>query len=89
MNSVEIVELKTDKRQIGFIIQLICALILLIFGLVALFTENFLDIVYLLVSINMIVLTVNGLLFLKKGKFVLLYVAVAVYFFVLFLKGIL
>ena len=82
------VTIKTDKKQIFFIIQIITVCILLVIGGVALFNKDFVPYFYLLLSINMIVLMVNNYLFLKKKKIWIVYVICAIYTFILFLQGI-
>lgn len=89
MNSVEVVEIKTDKKRLMLILQIVCAIVLVIFGAVSLFTEKYMEWIYLLIFINMAVLIINNLLFLKKKKMNILYIIVAVYFLVKFIIGIL
>jgi len=89
MNSVEVVEIKTDKKRLMLILQIVCAILLVIFGAVSLFMEKYMEWVYLLIFINMVVLIINNSLFLKKMKMNIIYIIVAVYFLVKFIIGIL
>ena len=82
------VTIKTDKKQLFFIIQIIAVAIMLVIGGVALFNKDFTPYFYLALSINMLVLIVNNFLFLKKPYMWLVYLAFAIYTFVLFIKGI-
>ena len=84
----KVVKVKTDKKKLFFIIQIIAVSIMLVIGGVSLFIKNLLPFFYLALSINMIVLTVNNFLFLKKPYMWLVYLAFAIYTFILFIKGI-
>lgn len=82
------VTIKTDKKQLFFIIQIIAVVIMLVIGGVSLFNKDFKPFFYLALSINMIVLMVNNFLFLKKPYMWLVYLAFAIYTFIIFIQGI-
>ena len=79
---------KRDKKSIFFTIQIITVLIMITIGIVSLFIKDFKPYFYLLLSINMLVLTVNNFLFLKRPYIWLLYFGFAIYTFIIFIQGI-
>ena len=87
--NTNVIEIKSDKKRLMLILQIICAVVLVIFGAVALFLEKYMEWIYLLIFINMVILIINNSLFLKKMKMNILYIIVAVYFLVRFIIGIL
>ncbi len=81
------VVIKSDKKQLFFIVQIIAISIMLIIGGVALFNKDFKPYFYLMLSINMLVLIVNNYLFLHKNHMYFIYAAFAIYTFIIFLQG--
>ena len=82
------VTIKPNKKDIGFIIQLVMVVIMLIIGGISLFIKDVKPYFYLALSLNMVVLVVNNFLFMKKKYFWIVYVAFAIYLFILFLQGV-
>ena len=87
--NVEVIEIKPDKRRLLLLLQLVCAVALVIFGAVSLFTEKYQEWVFLLIFINMVVLIINNTIVLKRMKMNIIYIIVAIYFLVKFIMGIL
>ena len=88
MKNVDIIEIKPDKRKIAFIIQFMCAVVMVIFGVVTAFKTEMLTTLYLVIAINMVVLLINNLLFIKRKKLTILYIIVIIYSLFFFVKGI-
>jgi len=88
MNS-NIVDLKMNKKNIGFIFQVIAVIIMAIIGIVSIFIKSFVPYFFLSLSINMIILAINDYLFIKRKYMFLVYLGCAIYTFIIFLQGIL
>ena len=84
-----VVNLKVKNNSVGFVIQIIAILIMAIIGIVSIFINDLVPYFFLSLSINMLILTVNNYLFIKKDKMSIVYLACAIYTFIIFLKGIL
>ena len=57
MNSVEVVEIKKDiKKTIGFIAQIIGIVLLIVFSIITIFNDSMKPILFLMLSINMLIL---------------------------------
>lgn len=84
-----VVDLKVDKKNIGFAVQIIVVLIMTIIGIISIFVNTLVPYFFLSLSINMIVLTINNYLFIKRKYALFIYLACAIYTFIIFLQGIL
>lgn len=84
-----VVNLKADKKNIGFVVQIIAVLVMGIIGIIAIFVNSLVPYFFLSLSINMIVLAINNYLFIKRKYVMFLYIACAIYTFIIFLQGIL
>lgn len=87
--NTKVIEIKTDKKSIFFTIQIIAVLVMLIFGIVAIFEKSYEGVFFLILSLNMIILTINNFLFLKRKYIWILYIALAIYTFIQFLLRVL
>lgn len=86
--NIKSITIKKDNRKIFFIVQIVAVVILLAIGAVSLFIKDLKPYFYLLLSINMLVLVINNFLILKRPYIWLLYIALAIYTFIIFIQGI-
>lgn len=84
-----VVNLKVGKNNVGFAIQIVAVLVMAIIGIVSLFIKDLVPYFFLSLSINMIILAINNFLFIKRKYISFVYLACAIYTFVIFLQGIL
>lgn len=88
MNSVEVVEIKKDiKKTIGFIAQIIGIVLLIVFSIITIFNDSMKPILFLMLSINMLILTYNNIVTIKRKYMNVIYLIVAVYTFVIFITS--